>query len=89
MAHSMGGLVAQRCICDNKSLRDRITHLFLYGTPSKGLHKATYVGRLKRQIRDMGTGSKFIEELRADWLTIVGGNTPFAVRAIAGDCDEL
>ena len=39
-AHSVGGLVVQRAILNDASLRDRLSHVFLFGTPSRGLAKA-------------------------------------------------
>ncbi len=40
VAHSMGGLVAQRAIVESEALAGRLSHLLLYGTPSNGLQKA-------------------------------------------------
>jgi pimeloyl-ACP methyl ester carboxylesterase len=50
IAHSMGGLIVQRAVLDGGFGR-RLSHLFLFGTPSNGLRKAR-LGRLfKRQAR--------------------------------------
>lgn len=89
VAHSMGGLIAQRCICDNADIRDRLSHLFLYAVPSNGLVKAGYFRRLKRQLSDMRFGSPFITRLRADWDMRIGPNPTFVLRSIAGDRDEF
>src|SRR5262245_49377396 len=40
VAHSMGGLVAQKALVDHRDLVSRISHLVLFGTPSGGLIKA-------------------------------------------------
>ncbi len=40
LAHSMGGLVVQRAILDHAALRERVRHVFLFGTPSMGLEAA-------------------------------------------------
>ncbi len=52
-AHSMGGLVLQQAILDDAALASRISFVFLFGTPSAGLAKATLVRHLKRQLGDM------------------------------------
>ena len=39
VAHSMGGLVVERALVAGK-LRDRASHVVLFGTPSNGLRKA-------------------------------------------------
>ena len=65
LAHSMGGLVVQRAVVDDSEFAERISHLFLFGTPSNGLKKTTLVTFLKRQLRDMKNGSDFIRDLRA------------------------
>jgi pimeloyl-ACP methyl ester carboxylesterase len=36
VAHSMGGLVAERALVDDDAFRKRILHTFLFGTPSAG-----------------------------------------------------
>src|SRR5262245_41533639 len=53
VAHSMGGLVVQRALLDHRDLRKRVSHVFLFGTPSAGLIKASLFARLKQQLHDM------------------------------------
>lgn len=89
IAHSMGGLVVQRAVIDNSDLRDRLSHLILFGTPSAGLTKAGFVRRLKRQFRDMASGGRFVEQLRADWLSVIGNAPPFRFLSVQGDRDEF
>jgi pimeloyl-ACP methyl ester carboxylesterase len=86
-AHSMGGLIAQRAILDDKNLEARVSHLFLFGTPSLGLPSAARFAGLKRQIRDMASGSPFITDLRRDWTARFPERTPFSMRVVAGDLD--
>jgi len=88
-AHSMGGLIVQRAICDDSPLRKKLTHLFLYGVPSDGLGKARFGSRLKRQVRDMEKGGQFISELRAKWASVFESGTGFELRVIAGNRDEF
>jgi pimeloyl-ACP methyl ester carboxylesterase len=88
-AHSMGGLVAQRALLDDNALAKRISHVFLFGTPSAGLAKALLLGGLKRQIRDMRVGGGFVTTLRRDWSDRFGELPPFAFYAVGGDRDEF
>ena len=39
LAHSMGGLVLQRALVDDSNFTARVSHMFLFGTPSNGLKK--------------------------------------------------
>ena len=87
VAHSMGGLVAQRAVLDDQALADRLCHLILYGTPSAGLHKAGWARLLKYQLRDMAHNSPFIVGLRREWKDVVGENPQFLFKAIAGEID--
>ncbi len=89
VAHSMGGLVAQRALLDDASFQHRVSHLFLFGTPSKGLYKATLGWWLKRQFRDMSATGKFIRNLRRQWASRVEGSGCPKVFAVAGDRDEF
>ncbi len=91
VAHSMGGLVAQRAILDNAaSVEARVQHLLLFGTPSAGLKKARFGQWWKRQIRDMRYDSDFIRDLENDrsgrWFS---GPSPLQILAIAGERDEF
>lgn len=89
VAHSMGGLVVQRAILDDVALAARLSHVICFGTPSAGLIKATFFGRLKRQLRDMGTDSEFIKRLRANWRSKFGENLQFDFLVVQGDRDEF
>jgi hypothetical protein len=85
----MGGLVVQRALLDHRPLAGKISHLFLFGTPSAGLRKAWFGRLLKRQIRDMYAESPFIEKLRRDWTAQLGQGTRFFFRAVGGERDEF
>lgn len=89
VAHSMGGLVLQRCLVDDNNLRSRVSDVFLYGTPSAGLQKAGFASKFKRQVRDMAPNSTFIIGLRKDWTSTFVGAMPFRLVVIAGDRDEF
>lgn len=89
VAHSMGGLVVQRAILDSEELKQRLTHVVLYGTPSAGVWKAAVGARLKTQARDMAVGSEFITRLRAEWQHRIGEHPPFSFMVIAGETDAF
>ncbi len=88
VAHSMGGLVVQRALLDSPQLRQRVSHVLLYGTPSDGLKKALWFRRWKRQVYDMAIDSSFITTLREDWASTFA-DPKFVFRAIAGDEDQF
>jgi pimeloyl-ACP methyl ester carboxylesterase len=89
IAHSMGGLAVQRALLDYGDLTARVQHVILFGTPSGGLTKAGLLWRLKRQLRDMAKGGKFVTNLRKDWSAKFGVRTPFQFTAVAGENDEF
>jgi len=89
VAHSMGGLVVQRAILNSEELRQRLTHVLLYGTPSAGVSKAAVGARLKAQARDMAVGSEFITRLRAEWQERIGEHPPFSFMVVAGETDAF
>jgi pimeloyl-ACP methyl ester carboxylesterase len=89
VAHSMGGLVIERAILDDEALRSRLSHLFLFGTPSAGLKKGRVFAALKRQIEDIDADGPFIKSLRLDWDRHFANGTRFFFRAVGGDRDEF
>lgn len=89
VAHSMGGLVVQRALLDSPELARRADQVILFGTPSGGTIKAKLASFFKRQLRDMGQGSRFITDLRRSWKETFGGGAPFRFLAVAGDRDEF
>lgn len=93
IAHSMGGLVVQRALVDFEALRDKTSHLFMFGTPSAGLRKASLFRFLKPQIRNLSKNSDFIKDLRSRWRqnfsTALGKRLTFHLWCIAGDRDQF
>lgn len=93
IAHSMGGLVVQRALVDFDDLTEPVTHVFLFGTPSAGLRKASLFRWLKRQVRDMSYKRPFIIDLRQRWeqkfAKQPGKYPPFKFWTAAGDRDEF
>lgn len=89
VAHSMGGLVVQRALLDRQDLCDRVTHIFLFGTPSAGLRTGGRLGFLKKSIKDMAKDGEFIRRLRQDWTERFAVQRPFRVWTVAGSRDEF
>ncbi len=90
VAHSMGGLVVQNGLVKYAALRKRTTHVFLFGTPSAGLVKATLLSFLKQQIRNMSASGDFVKELRTSWTDKqFDTKPPFAFYATAGESDQF
>lgn len=92
LAHSMGGLAVQRAVLDEQQARARVGHVFLFGTPSGGLMKASLASFFKRQLRDMSHGGPFIQDLRTRWEQAFGAmdhQHPFKLTVATGERDEF
>ena len=89
VAHSMGGLIAQRALIDDHELADRTEKVVLFGTPSAGLRKASWLRFWKRQLRNMADGSEFIKALRRDWATLFEPEPGFDLLVVAGEQDQF
>ncbi|SFH60064.1 Alpha/beta hydrolase family protein [Nitrosospira sp. Nsp14] len=88
-AHSMGGLIVQRAMVDDVALKNRLSHVFLFGTPSAGLVKAGFFSWSKRQISDMVADGPFIKSLRHEWTHEFARGMGFQFYVVAGDMDEF
>jgi hypothetical protein len=90
VAHSMGGLALQRALVDNEQFARKAGYVFLFGTPSNGLIKASFVKFWKPSLRDMSKGGNFIVDLRNRWSQkYVNHPAPFELFVTAGDQDEF
>jgi hypothetical protein len=90
----MGGLIVQRALLDDPGVANRVRHLFLFGTPSNGLKKASSLSRwlgplLGEQIHNLAADGDFIRSLREDWRKAFGRQPPFQLHVIAGDKDQF
>ena len=88
LAHSMGGLVAQRMILNNQ-FTHKISHLALFGTPSLGLKKIGLTRFFKRQLRDMKSKSTFVKSVREEWDNKYKTSLPFKFISVHGELDEF
>ncbi len=88
VAHSMGGLIAQRVLLDienNDPLKFKnVKHVILFGTPSNGLEKTLALRLWNHQVRDMYVKSEFILKLRRDWKAFFNNGLPFTFKTVAG-----
>ena len=90
VAHSMGGLVAQQALTTRADLRQRLSHVFLFGTPSAGLRKADKISFIKQQIDNMRDNSPFIGDLRKRWTGLnLDTEANFKCLATAGEIDQF
>jgi pimeloyl-ACP methyl ester carboxylesterase len=90
VAHSMGGLVVQQALVSYEDLRNRTSHVVMFGTPSAGLTKARFASFLKRQIQNMEAGGRFVTDLREKWRSLkLDSAPPFTFVAVAGEMDQF
>lgn len=90
VAHSMGGLVAQRAILDMRpDLLAKLTNVMFFGTPSQGLFKAKLFSFLFTQVANMSFDSDFIKELRAEWKNQFKNGYSFKLEVFAGTQDQF
>ena len=89
VAHSMGGLIVQRALVDDPKLADRTEKVILFGTPSAGLRKASWLVFWKRQLRNMAIGSEFIATLRQEWAARFEPDPSFDLMVVAGEQDQF
>ena len=90
VAHSLGGLIAQRAILDFKeAYRDKLSHLVLLGTPSNGIAPAKLSKLWNNKYKEMSSEGEFITTLRKDWEKQYDGDYPFALKVVASTEDEF
>ncbi|MBT8257957.1 MAG: caspase family protein [Bacteroidia bacterium] len=89
VAHSLGGLVAQRALLNLKGEQlNKICHLVLLGTPSNGLDKELIKKEWHNKHAEMSSDGEFITKLRADWNEKFGKRPPFKLRVAAALDDQ-
>ncbi len=90
VAHSMGGLVVQQALVSYEDLRNRTSHVILFGTPSYGLVKARFASFWKRQIKNMEADGPFVKALREKWTSLkLDSSPPFTFVVVAGETDQF
>jgi len=90
VAHSLGGLVAQKSILELKEeFRNKISHVILLGSPNNGF-SASFLKELSNQkYADLSSEGIFITNLRKDWQDKFDNNYPFKLKVASGTEDEI
>ena len=90
VAYSLGGLIAQRAILDlDAQNRERLSHVFLFGTPSNGMPTAALKKLWNNKLKELGEDKPFIKKLRSEWKKTFAKGYPFDLKVIAGTQDEF
>lgn len=90
VAHSLGGLIAQRAILNFKEeFQNKISHLVLLGTPSYGIEPAKLTKLWNNRYQQMSSEGNFITLLRKDWKNKFVGEYPFKLKVVASTDDEF
>lgn len=90
VAHSLGGLVAQKAIINlDKENRNRISHFIMFGTPSNGIAPAVLTKQWNKKYTELSSEDEFITSLRNDWSQTFNGKYPFKLKVAASTDDEF
>ncbi|NND50819.1 MAG: hypothetical protein HKN54_00335, partial [Flavobacteriaceae bacterium] len=89
VAHSLGGLVAQRAILNlDETNRSRISHLLLMGTPNNGITNDAVKKLWKNKISELIQDQPYISNLRTDWANTFKASYPFELKVVASTKDD-
>ncbi|OUR92412.1 hypothetical protein A9Q87_08035 [Flavobacteriales bacterium 34_180_T64] len=89
VAHSLGGLVAQRAIANlKKEHQNKISHLIMFGTPSIGIEAELLTKLWNSKYKAMSSDGAFITKLRQDWDESFSDGLPFKLKVAAATNDE-
>jgi len=89
VAHSLGGIVAQKAILSlDEDVRQRISHLIMFGTPSNGIAPEVLSKLWNKKYSEMSSEGDFITSLRDAWKQTFKGNYPFKLKVAASPHDE-
>ncbi len=90
VAHSLGGLIAQRAILDFKEeYRNKLSHLILLGTPSGGISPVKLKKLWNDKYQEMSSEGDFVKTLRKDWSDRYDEEYPFKLKVVAAIDDEF
>jgi pimeloyl-ACP methyl ester carboxylesterase len=90
VAHSLGGLIAQRAILDFKEVyRNKVSHLILLGTPNAGISPVKLKKLWNDKYQEMSSEGDFIQTLRKDWSNRYDEEYPFKLKVVAAIEDEF
>ena len=90
VAHSLGGLVAQRAIVElDEDHRNRISHLIMFGTPSNGIAPEVLEKQWNKKYSELSSEGDYIRSLRKEWKDAFNDNYPFKLKVAASTDDEF
>ena len=90
VAHSLGGLVAQKAILGlDTDDRNRISHLIMFGTPSNGISPEVLTKQWNTKYSEMSSEGDFIKSLRNEWKKTFNDKYPFKLKVVASTEDEF
>ena len=90
VAHSLGGLIAQRAILNFKEeYCNKISHVILLATPSNGIEPVKLSKLWNNKYQQMSSEGNFITSLRQDWKNKFSGEYPFNLKVVASTDDEF
>lgn len=90
IAHSLGGLIAQRAILGFKPVfQSKISHLIMFGTPSNGIEPEKLAKLWNTKYLEMSSEGEYIRGLRNDWTAKFNSEYPFALKVVASAEDEF
>jgi len=90
VAHSLGGLVAQRAIVElDEDHRNRISHLIMFGTPSNGIAPEVLEKQWNKKYSELSSEGDYIRSLRKEWKDTFSDNYPFKLKVAASTDDEF
>jgi pimeloyl-ACP methyl ester carboxylesterase len=89
VAHSLGGLVAQKAILSlDQDNRNRISHLLMFGTPSNGISPEVLDKQWNKKYSELSSEGDYIKSLRKEWKDTFNGTYPFKLKVAASTEDE-
>ncbi len=89
VAHSLGGLIAQRAILDFKEeFRSKVSHIILLCTPSNGIEPEKLNKLWNTKYQEMSSEGHFITNLRKDWQDRFPKLFPFTKLKVAAATDD-
>ena len=91
VAHSLGGLVAQKAIIElDSDHKNRISHLIMFGTPSNGIAPEVLDKQWNKKYDELSSEGDFIKSLRDEWKETFNNNKyPFKLKVVASTDDEF
>tara|TARA_Y100000815_G_scaffold274752_1_gene309883 strand:+ start:1884 stop:4106 length:2223 start_codon:yes stop_codon:yes gene_type:complete len=90
VGYSLGGLVAQRALVELESgLRQKISHLLLFASPSDGVYHDTAAVKAQDRLKQLYNDEPFIKNLRKDWVEAFGPEPPFKIITAAAVADQF